>query len=279
MKDLSTLVDDVYGLFQKREGHTVSEENLKLFTENLAKSLKNAIETANVPRPQVLRMSKIGTPDRKLWLELNTPQDDLKPMGSANHIKFIYGHFIEELLLFLAKEAGHMVEGEQGEVDILGVLGHRDCKIDGITTDVKSASRWAFPKFANGTLNQDDPFGYIPQISGYAHADGSEYGAFFVANKETGELTVLKVDPVDMIDPVARIKHIQENVLTSTTVPVAKCYEPVPHGKSGNMMLDKNCALCPFRAKCWPDARKFDYANGVTYLTTVVETPRVRELT
>ena len=46
-----------------------------------------------------------------------------------------------------------------------------DCKIDGIVTDVKSASSFGFKKFKDGQLGLvDDPFGYIDQIKAYAHA-------------------------------------------------------------------------------------------------------------
>ena len=45
-----------------------------------------------------------------------------------------------------------------------------DCKIDGIVTDVKSASSFGFKKFKDGQLAIDDPFGYIDQIKAYAHS-------------------------------------------------------------------------------------------------------------
>ena len=51
-----------------------------------------------------------------------------------------------------------------------------DCKIDGEVVDVKSASAMSFKKFKNGTLYEDDPFGYIAQLAGYEHNEGTNNG-------------------------------------------------------------------------------------------------------
>lgn len=284
-KSIDTLIDDIYSLFAKE--HTVDEENLKQFSDNIANVVKNRLELVQKFDKPTLRVSKIGTPDRKLWYELNmtgdSDKEELFQIDPTTCIKFIYGDIIEELVLLLVKEAGHKVEGEQGEIEVEGVVGHRDCKIDGITTDVKSTSKFAFQKFQKGTLMQDDPFGYIAQISTYSFADESPYGAFLAMNKETGELALLKVNGVDMIHPPTRIKHVREMVERDTP-PEEKCYQPVPMGTKGNMALHNNCTYCPFKDLCWKDAnngsgiRKFRYSNGTKYLVTVVDTPRVEEI-
>ena len=281
-KKLETLVDDIYALFT--EPHVVSQENLDTLAQNIAEAIRRSIEESTLRQtrdPAILRMSKLGTPDRKLWYEHNVSEDAVsKDVNPSTKIKFLYGDILEELLLFFAKEAGHTVEGEQGEVEVNGVLGHRDCKIDGITTDIKSASSFAFNKFVDGSLNKNDPFGYIAQISGYVHADKSEYGAFLAINKESGALALLRVDKVDMIDPVQRIDHLRNNVLSRPTPPEGKCYSPEPIGKSGNEVLNKNCSYCVFKEMCWEGKlRKFKYSDGIKYFTKVVETPRVEEVT
>ena len=202
-KELDNLIPDIHALFDKE--HEVCEKNLETFATNCANIVKERLETVQSWDKPTLRVSKLGTPDRKLWYELNHPQDDdnpdLRRIDPDTTIKFMYGDLIEELVLFLARESGHTVEGEQGEVEIEGVVGHRDCKIDGITVDVKSTSKFAFQKFEKGTLHSDDPFGYIAQISSYVYADESPYGAFLALNKETGQLALLKVDQIDMIHP------------------------------------------------------------------------------
>lgn len=245
-------------------------------------AIKHSIENStsrNNEAPR-LRMSKLGTPLRKLWYEHNIPQDQYqKDPYPSTKIKFLYGDILEHLLLFLIKESGHVVEGEQGEVEVNGVTGHRDCKIDGITTDIKTASSFAFQKFQDGSLSKNDPFGYIAQISGYVHADKSEYGAFLAINKESGELALLKVDQVDLIDPSKRIDLLRE-VVVRKEPPPEKCYAPEPLGKSGNEVLNSNCTYCAFKELCWADVglRKFKYSNGYKYFTKVVETPRVEEI-
>jgi hypothetical protein len=42
--------------------------------------------------------------------------------------------------------------------------------IDGVTVDVKSASKYGFEKFLKHNLREDDPFGYISQLSSYVYA-------------------------------------------------------------------------------------------------------------
>ena len=105
-------------------------------------------------------------------------------------IKFLYGHLLEEVVLFLVKLAGHKVTDEQKEVKVSGVYGHMDCKIDGEVIDIKTASSYAFRKFKNDTLKDDDTFGYLAQLSGYETAEKTKEGGFLVLNKESGELTL-----------------------------------------------------------------------------------------
>ena len=260
--------------------------------------LKEAVESTGKWREPTLRMSKIGTPDRKLWYEMNGSKkedaDDVggddtfegAPIDPSLQIKFLYGHLLEELVLFFCREAGHDVTGEQDELDVGGIKGHRDCKIDNVTVDVKSASRFAFQKFSTGSLFKDDPFGYIPQISGYTQADptSEDFGAFLAINKESGELCILKVDPIDMVNAEMRIDHVK-GMVELDAPPDTKCYQPKPVGKAGNMAVHTNCSYCPFMKDCWKDAnggtgiRSFKYSNKTEHLTTVVKLPNVPEVT
>lgn len=278
-KTIDTLIADMHDVFLK--DHVCSEAGLKELGETVAACVKRSFEECHKKEPFGLRMSKLGTKNRKLWFDAHEPEEH--HIDPATEMKFLYGHIIEAVVLFLAKEAGHKVEGEQGEVVVDGVVGHRDAKIDGITTDVKTASSYGFRKFARGTLHEDDPFGYIAQISGYTHADNSPYGAFLAINKESGDMTLLKVQPIDMInvpDRVAEVKHVVE----LSSPPPEKCYEAIPAGKSGNLGLNSNCGYCRHKLKCWADAnggkglRKFQYSDGVKYLVRVEEEPRVPEI-
>lgn len=288
-KQLDSLIPDIHNLFAV--DHVLKQENLDTFAKNIADSVKNRLEAIQTWDNPSLRVSKLGTPDRKLWYEMNRSATEEESstesvpsvIDASTCIKFMYGDIIEELLLLMIKEAGHTVEGEQGEIEVDGIVGHRDCIVDGITLDIKSTSKFAFQKFEKGKLHQDDPFGYIAQISTYAYADKSPYGAFLAMNKETGDLALLKIDQIDMIHPPTRIKHVRD-LIEKDKPPEEKCYQDKPLGKTGNKELAMGCTFCPFKETCWSHAnngsglRKFRYSNGIKYLTEVSNTPRVEEV-
>jgi hypothetical protein len=160
---------------------------------------KDLLRTRLKKRPvkrgtEVLRFSSLGKKDRQLWYAANKPEA-AEELPAKTLFKFLYGDVIEFLLLFLAKEAGHEVTHEQHEVEADGVLGHTDACIDGIPTDCKSASPYSFEKFKDGSFVFDDPFGYIPQLSGYAHAlDHTDRAGFLVADKVHGGITWAEID-------------------------------------------------------------------------------------
>lgn len=280
-KSVKTVVEDIYSLFET--GHKVSEESLDVFATKCKQLIKHSLESAGTKREPTLRMSNLGVPDRKLYYLLTLKEDsDTQEFQPPDLIKFLYGHIVEELLLLLVKEAGHLVTDEQEEISIDGVLGHRDCKIDNVPIDIKSASKFSFAKFNTGSLVKNDPFGYIAQISGYVQAKGDKEGGFLAINKESGEICLLLIDSMDMINIPKRIQHIRE--VLSKDVPPEKCYPDEPYGASGNRGLNKNCSMCHFKKRCWADAnngqglRAFQYSNGVEYLTQVVKTPSVPEV-
>lgn len=274
MKKLTDLPKDIDKLFFEKKG--VNEEHLKTFLLNLGDLLRDRL-TEKVDKADAIRMSKLGIPNLRLWYDHNFPE----PKGlSSNALKFIYGDIVEQLVLYLAKEAGHTIEEEQQECEIEGIKGHKDAKIDGVTCDIKSASRYGFKKFAEASiLRGEDPFGYVAQLSAYMFADRNPEGAFLAVNKESGEMCVLPLTKMDTIDPVQRIKEIKE-VLASKEPPSDKCYAPEPEGTSGNLIVSKNCSdWCPHFKKCWAgQVRAFNYSNGVKYLTKVVKEPRVEEI-
>lgn len=155
-----------------------------------------------------LRLSAIGKPDRQLWYDVNKPLVDgeLKP---STRIKFLYGYILEELLLLCASVAGHKVTDQQKEVSVEGVKGHQDSMIDGVLVDCKSASGPGFDKFKYNRVAEDDPFGYIAQISAYAEANGVDRAAFLAINKSTGEICLSQVHKMEMINAKNRIQHLK----------------------------------------------------------------------
>ena len=226
-------------------------------------------------------MSQIGKKDRMLWYDIKS---DIKPtdINGSTKIKFIYGHMLESLLMLLTQLAGHKITENQKEVTVEGIKGHKDCRIDGMLVDIKSASPYAFKKFKDNTLHTDDPFGYIAQISGYAEEGKDTEAAFFAVDKSSGELALCNVDSIHMINAPDRIRHLK-NVIASDIKP-ERCYPDEADGKSGNKKLSIGCAYCPYKKDCWSDAnngmglRTFKYANGNRYLTQVHKIPDVEEI-
>lgn len=279
MKTIDTLIPDIYKLFE--EGHECSEENVKAFGERLAQVVSGRLKAYKEARAPTLRMSNIGKPDRQLWYDINQPGGS-EPLDPEAKFKFLYGDLLEEMVLFLAAEAGHKVEDMQKEVSVDGVLGHIDSSIDGVVVDVKSTSDYAFKKFDQGTLAQDDPFGYIKQLSGYMEAEEKD-GAFLAVNKVNGKLALLRLRKPVRSHVSERIQHIR-TVLDNKTPP-ERCYDTEDMGASGNRKLSVGCSYCPHKAKCWSDSnggkglRTFLYASGPVFLTTVKKEPNVYEVT
>jgi hypothetical protein len=254
------------------------------FGENVKMILKNNITEHEFDRRK-LRMSNIGKKDRQLWYSYNGYKgEELMP---HTRIKFLYGHLIEEMVLALAKLSGHQVTDTQKRAEVGGIKGSMDCKIDGIVTDVKSASPYGFKKFKDGSLINDDPFGYVDQIKGYAHSEGETEMGWLVMDKTNGHLTYLKYDMADesqwywtklnFFSIVERIKAIKNIVKLSK--PPKRCYEPIPDGKSGNMKLGVGCSYCSYKHECWgKDLRTFIYANGPRFLVETVNVPNVIEV-
>ena len=159
------MVDDIYKVFEDYQ--SPSEEDLETFSKNIANIVSSRIAEKRESK-QNLRLSQIGVPNRKLWYSMNTDQSET--LSGQDRLKFMYGDIIEELLNLLIKTSGHKLEDLQKELTINGVVGHQDCTIDGVVTDIKSASSFAFKKFTDGSLLRgNDPFGYLAQILSLIH--------------------------------------------------------------------------------------------------------------
>lgn len=279
---IDTLVEDIYNVMRK--GQEPSEENLKILADNIVEALRTSLTSPLKQRENYLRMSSIGRPDRQVYYDVKDPGEG-EEIPPHTLIKFLYGDLIEELVLFLTREAGHKVTEEQKEVTLDGVKGHIDCYIDDVLIDVKSTSKYAFRKFENNTLQYDDPFGYMGQISGYSQAEGGVDAGFLALNKEEGKLALLKFsgDELELEFPQRSVKKKREALEKDT--PPERCYPPVPEGKSGNMKLDIGCDYCKYKFKCWADAndgkglRVFKYSNKPISLVKVVKEPKVPEIT
>ena len=156
MKNISTLVDDIYsvisgGLQPVTSNNKVDVSYDKWFTPRDRER-----------EEKILYFSEVGDPcPRRLWYKYNMPTIAEKPDGRAL-LKFFYGDVLEELVLNVSEDAGHTVEKKQERVvydigDGWYVRGRIDAVIDNVMVDVKSVTKYSEEKFKNNLV--DDPFG------------------------------------------------------------------------------------------------------------------------
>lgn len=286
-KSIETVPEDIYKLLE--EGTSVlSSEAL----DHLMANIRSHIEEALNPERRkegTLRGSQIGERcDRKTYLRVNEPEKS-EPFQGRELFKFLSGHIFEDVVLFLAEQAGHTVERCQEEVDINGVKGHIDAVVDGVLTDVKTTTVYGLNKFQNNGLLGDDLFGYIDQIEFYDTAlknntNKNKY-AFLGVSRERGDILVDVYERRSKPDE-ATIKEVlrKQEVVSGDTVP-PRAYPSVSDGAKGNRKLDTPCQYCNFKHECWKDSnngaglRGFKFANGVRWYTSIVVPPNVPEVT
>ena len=283
METIDTLVKDIYDLFSL-DPIKMDEKEVDKHIDTFGEMLKVHIKEFMYEEPRTrgnLRLSSIGKPDRQLWYDVNSKKE-IEDLAPSTRIKFLYGYILEELLLLCASIAGHKVTDQQKEVNVEGVLGHQDSMIDDVLVDCKSASGYSFKKFKDNNLLEDDPFGYIAQISAYAEANKVNKAAFLVIDKSSGEICLTPVHQMEMINAKERVKHLK-GMVSNDRIP-DRCYAPLADGESGNLKLPIGCIYCGHKRECWSDCnqgkglRAFKYSRGLSYLTTVAKEPKVEEV-
>lgn len=230
-------------------------------------------------------MSNLGKNPLQVYYDIKGYPDDSDNMpellDANTKLKFLFGDIVEQLAILLARSAGHTVTNEQRVVDVDGVLGSIDCLIDEELVDVKSASTRGLLKFASEKeLRQDDPFGYIKQISGYATGMGKDRAYFWAIGKETGDMRLCRVRTDEVGEDIQRLRET-----LSSDLPPYRCANDRPEGSSGNRRLASPCTYCTHKRECWKDSnngeglRVFKYSSGPKHLTEVVRLPDVPEIT
>ncbi len=281
MKKIESLVKDIYKTIEGKGGWTTMIGDS--FGKGLALTANQRFSEPQKPRGY-LSLSSVGTPcDRKLWYKINKPKVG-EPLTPNTLLKFFYGDMIEELIISLAKASGHKVEGMQDRLDVHGVKGHRDAVIDGMTVDVKSCSSYAFKKFKGGRLREDDPFGYISQLSSYVYAGKDDplvtnktQGAFLAVDKQNGHVCL------DVYDFTEELKEKEKEIksivkMVEGKLPTKKL-KAVPQSKtSDNKKLGMVCSYCEYKHSCWEELRTFIYSYGPEYLVEVNTEPKVPEV-
>ena len=275
MAELKNLPKDVYALFDPDKDHEVCEENVEWAGEQFKELLRTRLRERQNNNP--FRLSGIGKPDRQFWYQAR--EHAAEKMAPKTYFKFLYGDVIELLILFLAKESGHTVERTQEEIEVNGVKGHIDAMVDGVLVDVKSAAPFSYKKFEQNRVLEDDPFGYVAQLSSYASVITPGQDAAWIAFDKVGGdicITPLSNSIISDFRPEERIDHLRKIVEDDT--PPERCYEDEPDGKSGNRKLATGCSYCAYKKECWPGLRTFLYSGKPRFLTVVARVPDVPEV-
>lgn len=280
MKSISTVVHDIYQLLEKKDAGWFTSELCGNLSTDISVRLQSQL--GEKTRKPTLRLSQMGPKCPKaLWCSIHTPElaEALPPWAT---IKYSFGHVVEALALTLARAAGHDVKGEQDEISVDGVLGHRDGVLDGCVVDVKSASSFSYQKFKTGTIKDDDSFGYLDQLDGYVV--GSLHDPL-VTVKDRGYLLVVdkQLGHMCLHEHFIRESHIRDRIRSYKSIialpqpPECECGTK-SLGKSGNISLDTKASYSAFKFSCFPHLRTFLYANGPTYLVHVERKPDVPEI-
>lgn len=286
MKSISTLIDDIYGLFNPKTQVEFKSEDIEDFGKRLATHVTNRI--AEERGPFTLRLSNLGTEcNRKLWFQKHSP-DTARPLSPQTRFKFLYGDILEEVVLFLAKVSGHKVASSQRTVNVNGVVGHIDAIVDGHLVDVKSASPFSFAKFKSHGLENDDPFAYRTQLGSYLHAvqddpelKDKDVASFLAVDKVLGHMC-LDTHAAPGVDYDELVN--EKRKILDSPVPPERAYVAKPDGKSGNETLCTQCSYCDHNFECWKDVndgkglRTFLYSNGPKFLTKIERLPAVPEV-
>lgn len=278
MAYIQTLVPDIQALLTTKgwfNDHLAEE-----FGREVALRLQQ--QFAEHERKNSLRLSQMGPKcPHALWYSIHHPElSERLPPWAEN--KYAYGHIIEAWTLVLARASGHTVTGEQDELRVDGVVGHRDCVIDGCVADIKSCSSFQFERFKSGEIKSHDTFGYLDQLDGYLVGSVDDplvtckdVGYDLAVDKTLGHMCLYEHHKreASIRSRIAQSKSIVER----STPPQCECkVEPI--GKSGNIGLAFPANYNVFKHCCFPGLRTFIYSTGPVYLTHVEREPDVPEV-
>lgn len=282
MKYIDTLIKDIHHVVE-REGW-LTEANVEGLVGNLGRQLVQRGGQGN--ERALLSLSKMGEKcPCQLWHSVHSPGLQ-EPLPAPARIKFVYGDVIEALGISLCKAAGHEVTGEQDEITVDGVPGHRDCVVDGCIVDIKSVNSLSFQKIKSGYV-AEDPFlrAYLAQLDGYVVGSADDP---LVRVKDRGYL--LAIDKVlgkmHLYEHVVRPDFIRQRVADYKRI--VSCAEPPrctcgieEDGSSGNLKLDTFASYNPWKHQCaerrGQRIRIFLYEGGPRFLVQVKRRPMRRD--
>ncbi len=251
------------------------------FAEEISSRLEGQYQSP-VQEPR-LRLSQMGPRCPKaIWHSIHTP-GEAQPFPSWTEFKLSLGHVTEGLAISLAKGAGHNVVGEQDELVLDGIKGHRDCVIDGHIVDVKSCNGRTYQKIKQGSLAQDDLFGYLCQLDGYMLASSNDPlvsvkdKSFILAvHKELGHMCLYEHRLTDTRASALRARIDKyKRIVERSVPPVCECETEI---SGSNKKLGVKASYSQYKYCCFPNLRCFLYSGGPMYLTEVKYEPSVPEI-
>lgn len=277
--EIKTLIPDIRKLLEAKEGGWFSPELSNSFASEISSRLTLHFNSTR-ERP-TLRMSQMGPKcPRALWYSIHHPELD-EPLPSWAMVKYAFGHIIEGLAIGLAKASGHEVLGEQDEIFVDGIRGHRDCVIDGCIVDVKSAASPSFKKFQDGSIAQDDLFGYLDQLDGYLLGSVDDP---LVRNKDTAYLLAIDKQlghmclhehkiTADRAENYRRRVELYRSIVELDAPPKCECGVQ-KDGEAGNQILDVKASYSPQKHSCFPELRTIITSRGPKYYTKIIKYPK-----
>ena len=274
MKTIDTLIPDIQTLVKTRGW--LNDTNAQSFATGVVSRIQGQFsERTEAPR---LRLSQMGPRCPKaLWHSIHQPEN-AEVLPHWAEVKYSLGHLTEALAIEFARGAGHEVTGEQDELTLDDIVGHRDCIIDGCTVDVKSAASISFTKFKSGVF--DDLFGYLDQLDSYvlAAADDplvkvKDKGYLLIVDKQLGHMHLYPHEVTNDRERVLRERIRSYKYIVSLAEPPPCECRSIPAGAAGNMQLDTKASYSSYKYCCHPHLRTFLYAHGPAYFTKVVKRP------
>ena len=277
MKTIDTLIPDIYDLIRSKKEGWFDEQLATALSSDISVRLRGQLGQGT--RQPTLRMSAMGPRcPRALWYSIHRPELQ-EPLPAWAEVKFAFGHIIEALAVALAKAAGHTVEGEQDELRYDGIVGHRDCVIDGCIVDVKSSSSIAFQKFKSGDFSKSDNFGYLDQLDCYLLASREDplvtnkgTGYLFAVDKQLGHMCLYKHEVTDERERTLKARIAEYKQIVALEQPPA-CTCGTVEGTYGNIQLDFKASYSPFKFSCRPNLRGFIGPKGPVYFTKLNKIP------
>ena len=240
---------------------SMSAKTIATIKKDIGEALKRQFGAKTKRREFHIRMSNIGRPTCQLWFEKNMPEK-ADPLPTTFVMNMMLGDIVEAVFKGIMTEAKVKFENsDRVSLDIADtkVSGTYDLVLDDAVDDIKSASDWSYRnKFESfDTLAEEDPFGYVGQLAGYAKALGKKAGGWWVVNKANGSF---KYVPADGIDLEKEVEKLKKNVNTVNNNTFKRCYEPVEETfrskPTGNTVLSKTCSFCRYRKACWENLQE-----------------------